>query len=183
MVNPDTLMAGKSELKTILKSVAKQNQGLLKAVGVGTAMAIAASLLIPDHAVMTKEELDEGTKLSNAELMMRKSAIPVIVGSLLNAPKNLISVARLVRAPGVETKVRAAAKAFASIPGWYAAFRVIQKRIENEEATLNPKVIFDNPTHNKIIGTITAANVVAPSFKETWDDLVREHGSPFDVKA
>ena len=137
MVNPDTLLAGKGELKTVLKSIARQNQGLLKAVGIGTALAVAASLLIPDHAVMSKQELDDNTELSSVELMMRKSAVPLIVGSLLNAPKNLVSVARLLKAPGVETKVRGTARAMASVPGWYAAFRVIQKRIENEEGTLH----------------------------------------------
>ena len=55
MVNPDTLLAGKGELKTVLKSIARQNQGLLKAVGIGTDLAVAASLLIPDHAVMSNQ--------------------------------------------------------------------------------------------------------------------------------
>ena len=178
MVNPDTLLAGKGELKTVLTSIARQNQGLLKAVGIGTALAVAASLLIPDHAVMSKQELDDNTELSSAELMMRKSAVPLIVGSLLNAPRNLVSVARLLRAPGVETKVRATARAMASVPGWYAAFRVIQKRIENEEGTLNPRAIFDNPTHNKVVGAIGAAGTLMPSATETFMDLVREHGLP-----
>ena len=49
-------------------------KSLILGMGINLAIAVIAYLLIPDAAVMTKQELEEKVQLSQQELLMRKSA-------------------------------------------------------------------------------------------------------------
>mgnify|MGYP000767686471 FL=1 len=43
---------------------------ILKSVGISMAEVVAAMYLVPDHAVMTKDEVEKGEELSASELMI-----------------------------------------------------------------------------------------------------------------
>lgn len=110
---------------------------LIKGVGLRFAQSVAAYYLIPDEAVMTKEEIKNGTELSQSELLLRKSAVPVIISTLAGAPSKVVNIGRLVQAPGVESKVRAFAAVLKNAPGFYLTYQALAKRIEEKTPTLN----------------------------------------------
>lgn len=110
---------------------------ILKSVGISMAEVVAAMYLVPDYAVMTKDEVEKGEELSASELMIRKSAIPIIVSNLAGAPTKIINIGRLVAAPGVESKVRAFAQVLNGAPGFFIAYKALSKRIEDKYPTLN----------------------------------------------
>lgn len=110
---------------------------ILKGVGISMAEAVAATYLVPDHAVMTKDEVEKGVTLSTAELMIRKAAIPIIVRNLAGAPTKIVNIGRLVAAPGVESKARAFAQILKSTPGFFITYKALAKRIEDKYPTLS----------------------------------------------
>ena len=110
---------------------------ILKSVGISLAEAVAAMYLVPDHAVMTKDEVEKGEELSASELMIRKAAIPIIVSNLAGAPTKITNIGWLVAAPGVESKVRAFAQVLKGAPGFFITYKALSKRIEDKYPTLN----------------------------------------------
>ena len=108
-------------------------------VGLGITFATAAAsyFIVPDAAVKTKQEIDEGTELSKPELMLRKVAVMMIVNSVKDTMLNALNISSLLRTPGVESKVRASAALLSATPSLYVAFKILKRKLEGQEPSLN----------------------------------------------
>lgn len=144
-------------------------KAILQSVGISFATAAAANALIPDTAVMTKAEIEEGVELSKTELTIRKSAVPVMALSLKSAGKSLYTnLNTLFRTPGVESKIRATASLISSSPAFWLSYKMLEHRIKEGEATLNIRDITKDGVPTKALaaagmfgGVVTGATYSA----------------------
>lgn len=129
---------------------------ILKSAGISMAEVVAAMYLVPDHAVMTKDEVEKGVELPASELMIRKSAIPIIISNLAGAPTKITNIGRLAAAPGVESKVRAFAQVLKGAPEFFITYKALSKRIEDKYPTLNIREL--TPKNKSVATALVAAN-------------------------
>lgn len=151
-------MVPNQQAATAAKQIWPLIKNMVVGLGISAATAIAAHALIPDSAVMTKEELENNTELSTTELVIRKSAIPLVMTSLFNAPKNIVNISKLFKTPGVESKVRATAALLIHTPGFYTAFKTLKHRYEEGEGTLNIREIMPHPSKAALAGAPAAGS-------------------------
>ena len=131
----------------------------LVGLGITFATAAASYFIVPDAAVKTKQEIDEGTELSKPELMLRKVAVMMIVNSVKDTMVNALNIASLLRAPGVESKVRASAALLSATPSLYTAFKILKRKLEGQEPSLNVRELL-SPTEMKYMGAAAVAGKV-----------------------
>lgn len=115
-------------------------------VGLGCTFAAfaAAQVMVPDHAVMTKQELNDNVELSKTELAIRKAAVILIIHTLINLPQTTINIGKLFTTPGLESKLRATAQLLKSAPGFYMAYTAMVKKYKGEDLSLSIRDYTDN---------------------------------------
>lgn len=157
---------GQQEMQ--LREVFRTLRPILVGMGIQFAFAAASMLLIPDAAVKTKQEIDEDTELSTSELMLRKVAVSLIVNSARSSASTMVDVSRLLRVPGVESKVRAAAALLASTPSFYIAFKALKRKfVDKEQPTLSIRELV-SPGETKAIFTAAGAGNVLNAGATGW---------------
>lgn len=137
-------------------------KSLLLSLGVKFGMAVAAYMLIPDSAVMTKSEIKEDVQLSDKELLIRKSTVLAIALALKHSVINLPGQINTVfKVPGVESKLKASANLIMSTPAFWLSYKTIEARIKNGTPTLNIREIAPNGMPKAIrIGTPVLAGTL-----------------------
>lgn len=117
-------------------------KSLILGIGINMAIAVIAYLLIPDTAVMTKQELEEQVQLSQQELLIRKSAA---IGMALALKKSITVTANafttIFKVPGLESKLRATSQMLASAPAFWMSYKILYHRLTTGEASLNIREI------------------------------------------
>ena len=154
-----------SDTTYTLRRVYESLRPKLVGLGIGFAAAAASYYIVPDSAVKTKQEIDEGTELSKQELMLRKVAVMLIVNSVKDTMVNAINIASLLRVPGVESKIRATAALLSATPSLYIAYKVLMRKFSSQEATLNVRELV-TPKEMK---TLAMASVLGPAINGTAD--------------
>ena len=135
-------------------------KSLLMSIGVKFAMAVAAYTLIPDHAVMTKSEIEENTQLSDKELLIRKSAVLCIAMSLkYSATKIPGQLATVFKVPGLESKLRASANLILSTPAFWLSYKTIETRVKNGSGSLNIREIAPEGMPKLVMGAPMLAGI------------------------
>lgn len=136
-INPQQALTAVQQYWPLIKAV-------LQSVGIPLATVAAANVFIPDHAVMTKTEIADGVELSKTELLIRKAAVPAMALSLKSAGKSIYTnFGTILKTPGVESKIRAAASLLASSPALWTAYKILEHRIKTGEGSLNIREVND----------------------------------------
>lgn len=120
----------------LLKMLGPMTLKWLKGKGITLAMCAAAYYLVPDHAVMSKDELAEHKELSQRELFLRKAAVVVTVLAMKGAIRTTINLGQLVK-DGQKPTIMHAAQLMMAAPAFLATYKVIANRIEKGEGSMN----------------------------------------------
>lgn len=140
-MNPNTPQ-NIQEVITLLTPSWQTVKSILTNIGISFAASVAAYLLIPDTAVMTKQEIEDNVQLASRELLLRKSAVIVIALSLKHAATKLPGqISTIFKVPGVESKLRAAASMLTSAPAFWLSYKTIEARVTSSTPTLNIREI------------------------------------------
>lgn len=125
----------------------------LKSKGITLSMCAAAYYLIPDHAVMSKEELSDNTQLSQKELVLRKAAVVMTVLALKGAVKTTVDLTTLLKS-GSKPTIMHAAKLLMAAPAFLTTYKVVHNRIEKGEGSMNIREF--GPTKTQAAGAKAA---------------------------
>lgn len=132
---------------------------LLKA-GITFSMVVAAVHLIPDTAVMSKDEIENKTVLPEKELYLRKAVIPGIIMTGCAIPKNIKYVFTMSRNPGIQSKLLAFSRILVMTPAFLLAYNILKRRLDQQEPTLNIRELTkDSPISPKAQAAISTAGL------------------------
>lgn len=145
-MDPKTLNTLKTQVWPILKAKLEQQ-------GVTLAAFLAAYFLIPDHAVMSKEEIAEGVELPQRELALRKIAVVTMAGALKSAVGKTIDIGTLL-AQGKTPTLRHAASLLIAAPAFFTTYKLLRNRLEKGDGTMNFRDVA--PTTGQAFGLAAA---------------------------
>lgn len=151
-----------SDAVTRVKAVWPLVKSLILGMGINLVAAVAAYILIPDTAVMTKQEIEDKTQLSRQELLIRKSAA---IGMVLSLKKSITvthnAFTTVFKVPGLESKLRATAQMLASAPAFWMSYKILYHRLSTGEASLNIREVAKGGTpKGALAGSIFTAGVI-----------------------
>lgn len=133
-------------------------------VGLTFALVAAAMHVIPDEAVMSKDELEKGEALDIKEQAIRKGAIIAIILAGCKIPSNLNKILQLSKTPGVQSKLLALARTLSMTPAFTVAYQLVKRKIESQETTLNIRELEkDAPLTIKQQAVATTAGAMIPA--------------------
>lgn len=116
--------------------VGYQTKKAIISSGITVAMFMAAQFLIPDHAVMSKEELENKTILPKRELALRKAFVVMTALALKGTIRTAIDLGTLISARRKPSLMHTASL-LASAPSFLVTYKTIKQRLANGEGTLN----------------------------------------------
>lgn len=151
-----------SKLINAIKMTWPLVKGPLASIGISFVIATAACHLIPDQAVMSKEEIENKQKLEPRELLIRKAAIPAIIYAGCKLPGNIMKAFQMSRNPGILPKLLALAKTLSLTPSFMMAYGIIKHKIEMQEPTLNVREILkEAPITPKTMATMGTLGTIS----------------------
>lgn len=148
------------EEQMLANIIGEQVKRFLINKGISLVVCVAAIYLIPDHTVMSKEEIADGVQLSKKELVIRKIFVLVAALAIKGAIRTTIDIGQLISARQ-KPHLLQVASLIASAPSFLITYKTIKQRIKNGSGTLNFRDLGITKNETRAAGALATAGNVA----------------------
>lgn len=140
--------------------IGEQVKRFLISKGISIVVCLAATYLIPDHAVMSKEEITDGVQPSKKELVIRKIFVLVAALAIKGAIRATIDISQLISARQ-KPHLLQVASLVASAPSFLITYKTIKQRIMNGSGTLNLRDLGITKNETRAAAALSTAGTAA----------------------